>query len=134
MVSKKGFEPSRPKARAPKTLVAAISPLRDRTCLYAINDATDKASNAVAATTPSSIGRRFTIDDDCGDRIELAVHDFHRIFRPVHLTATRSRPAQRHQTHNPSFSACPFLGYDRRRNTYSFSVRRPSARTSSATA
>ena len=30
LVSKKGFEPSRLKARAPKTLVTAISPLRDK--------------------------------------------------------------------------------------------------------
>ena len=30
LVSKKGLEPLRLKARAPKTLVAAISPLRDK--------------------------------------------------------------------------------------------------------
>lgn len=28
----------------------------------------------------------------------LAVHNSHSIFRPVHLTVSRSRPAQRHQT------------------------------------
>ena len=93
MVSKKGFEPSRPKTRAPKTLVAAISPLRDKLA-YALSMM--RLTKQVVQSPPphwSLIGRRFTINDYCGDRVDLAVHISHETFRLVHLTATRSRPA-----------------------------------------
>ena len=93
LVSKKGLEPLRLKARAPKTLVAAISPLRDKLA-YALSMM--RLTKQVTRSPPphwSLIGRKFTINDYCGDRVDLAVHISHETFRLVHLTATRSRPA-----------------------------------------
>ena len=55
MVSKKGLEPSRPKARAPKTLVAAISPLRDKLA-YALSMM--RLTKQVAQSPLQTIGRK----------------------------------------------------------------------------
>lgn len=83
MVSKKGFEPSRPKARAPKTLVTAISPLRDKLA-YALS---------MMRLTKQVGGRRYKNYQS----------------KENSLLIIARRP------HNSPFSACPFLGCDRRR-------------------
>ena len=94
MVSKKGLEPLRLKARVPKTLMAAISPLRDKLA-YAL----------------SMMRLTKQVRSGCSHfSRNLSARPFNR-----HSVATRLR----HQTHNSSFSACPFLGCDRRRITNS---------------
>lgn len=85
LVSKKGLEPSRLKARAPKTLVTAISPLRDKLA-YALS--------MMRLTKQVGFGcSQFSRN--------LSTRPFNR-----HSIATRLR----HQTHNSLFSACPSLG------------------------
>ena len=85
LVSKKGLEPLRLKARAPKTLVAAISPLRDKLA-YALS--------MMRLTKQVKFGcSQFSRN--------LSTRPFNR-----HSVATRLR----HQTHNSPFLHIHFWG------------------------